>query len=151
MKVKLLVLACSMALGATHVAYADDASDFKAKYEALQRQMDALKTQMDQVTAQMQKQKQEPQQQSQAASGGTFIERKPGNDLTFLIGGGEVTLYGHADVSADYVNNGLSSRFGAEGNTGWLTQIASNLSFFGIRGMRPIGSNLNGIFQLLEQ
>jgi predicted porin len=67
--------------------------------------------------------------------------------LTFLIGKNEITLYGHADVSIDYVNPGLSGAVGAVGNTSWAGQVSSNLSYFGVRGMAPINDDLKGVFQ----
>jgi predicted porin len=73
---------------------------------------------------------------------------KAGPELKFSVGGGEVQIYGHADVSFDYVDNGLANRFGAVGNNGWMPQISSNLSNFGVRGSRRLVRNLNGIFQI---
>ena len=69
-------------------------------------------------------------------------------ELKFSVGGGEVQLYGHADVSFDYVDNGLSNRIGAVGNNGWLSQFSSNLSNFGIRGSRRLTPYLTGVFQV---
>src|SRR5712692_569474 len=69
-------------------------------------------------------------------------------ELKFEVGGGEVQLYGHADVSFDYVNNGLANRSGAVGNNGWLSQLSSNLSNFGIRGSRKLVPHLTGVFQI---
>jgi hypothetical protein len=77
----------------------------------------------------------------------------PGNEagapLTLHVGGGEVTLYGHADVSFDYVNDGLSSEPEAVGNNGWMAQVSSNLSYFGVRGSRGLTDwqKLRGVFQ----
>jgi Gram-negative porin len=146
-----LVIACSLALAGASAARADDVSDLKAKLDALQKQMDAVKSQLENVTSQMQKQKQEMQQQPQVASGAPFIQRKPGNDLTFLIGGGEVQIYGHADVSLDYQTSGLSGFIHdgqtVTGNNGWVADVSSNLSYFGIRGERPINDDLKALFQ----
>jgi len=69
-------------------------------------------------------------------------------ELKFSVGGGEVQLYGHADVSFDYVDNGLANRVGAVGNNGWLSQLSSNLSNFGIRGSRRLTPYLTGVFQI---
>ena len=76
------------------------------------------------------------------------IEQKPGPELKFSVGGGEVQIYGHADVSYDYVDNGLADRFGAVGNMGWLSQLSSNLSYFGVRGSRKLVPYLTGVFQV---
>src|SRR5712691_1566280 len=75
-------------------------------------------------------------------------QQKPPAELKFPVGGGEVQVYGHADVSFDYVDNGLSNRFGAVGNNGWLAQASSNLSYFGVRGSRKLTPYLTGIFQI---
>jgi len=75
-------------------------------------------------------------------------QQKPPTELKFPVGGGEVQVYGHADVSFDYVDNGLANRFGAVGNNGWLAQASSNLSYFGVRGSRKLTSYLTGIFQI---
>src|SRR5438445_1398308 len=75
-------------------------------------------------------------------------QQKPPAELKFPVGGGEVQLYGHADVSFDYVDNGLSNRFGAVGNNGWLAQASSNLSYFGVRGSRKLTPYLPGLIQI---
>jgi predicted porin len=75
-------------------------------------------------------------------------QQKPPTELKFPVGGGEVQLYGHADVSFDYVDNGLANRIGAVGNNGWLTQLSSNLSYFGVRGSRKLTPFLTGVFQI---
>lgn len=139
---KKLAIACCLAFATANFAYADDTSDLKAQIETLQKQMDALKAKMEkmeQTNAQMQKQVQ--------VAGTPMIKEKPGSPLTFSVGSGEVTLYGHADVSADRVDNGLAGRAGAVGSNGPLSQVSSNLSYFGVRGSRPIADNLTGVFQ----
>src|SRR3989475_600105 len=88
----------------------------------------------------------DPAQAATAAPSKT--QEKPATELKFSVGGGEVQLYGHADVSFDYVDNGLANRFGAVGNNGWLAQLSSNLSNFGIRGSRRLIPNLTGVFQI---
>src|SRR5258708_11286270 len=37
------------------------------------------------------------------------IQKITGPELKFSVGGGEVQVYGHADVSFDYVDNGLAN------------------------------------------
>ena len=88
-----------------------------------------------------------PATQTQATSE-SKIERLPGREVKFAVAGGQFQVYGHADVSFDYVDNGLANRVGAVGNNGWLAQLSSNLSYFGVRGSRQIVPNLNGIFQI---
>src|SRR5712691_2598926 len=96
---KSLAIACSLALACMGSAHADQLSDMQEQLNALQKQIQELQAQIGAV-----KKKQE--QVAPAPSPG--ISMKPGNDLTFLVGGGEVTLYGHADVSLDYQTSGLS-------------------------------------------
>ena len=62
-KKALAVLASSLLLAAGS-AKADDASDLRAKFDALQKQLDAVKAQLDQVTAEMNKKKEAEAQQA---------------------------------------------------------------------------------------
>src|ERR1700694_3703938 len=94
---KSLAIACSLALACMGSAHADELSDMKAKLDALQRQIQELQAQIGAV---------QKKQEQVAPSPG--ISMKPGNDLTFRVGGGEVPLYGHADVSLDDQTNGMS-------------------------------------------
>src|SRR5438552_17395434 len=96
---KLAAVAAMPLLSVAGVAHADVTSDLQAQVQSLQRQLDAVKAQLDAVTAKMQKQKQE-QQQPRPGATAPFIERKPGDALTFLVpGGGELTLYGNRIAS----------------------------------------------------
>jgi len=131
---------CIAGLAIAGSARADVTSDLKAQMDLLQKQLDQVKTQL--YNLQQEKKKEEAKE-----AAAPFIRLKPNAGLTFEVGGGEVQLYGHADVSVDYVDNGLSDRFGAVGKNGWLTQEASNLSFFGIRGSRQLTPDLKGVFQ----
>jgi hypothetical protein len=150
---KLLAVAVAslFALAAANPARADEASDLKAKFEALQKQMETLKAQLDKVTSQMQAQISSVQKKQEQVASSPGISMKPGNDLTFRVGGGEVTLYGHVDVSLDSQTNGLSgfqhNGDTVTGNNGWMADVSSNLSFFGIRGERPIDKDLKALFQ----
>ena len=67
-------------------ARADEATDLKARFDALQQQFEALKAQLDAVTTEMKKQQQtqEQQAQEQKAKNAAFFQRKPGDALTFL-------------------------------------------------------------------
>lgn len=141
---KPITVACCLAFASVGVVRADDNADMKAKLEALQKQIEVLKGQIDKMSGQVQK------QEARAASApASAITMKPGPALTFGVGGGEVTLYGHIDVSADDTNNGLSGfgARGAVGKNGWLSQLASNLSYFGVRGSRELTPGLRGLFQ----
>jgi predicted porin len=85
-------------------------------------------------------------------------EKKPSNNLEWTVGGTKVQIYGHSDVSYDYVDNGISAAMEAtspflgptgaiRGNNGWLGQLSSNLSYFGVRGSHKINDYLTGVFQ----
>jgi predicted porin len=67
------------------------------------------------------------------------------------VGGGEVTLYGHVDVSLDDQTSGLNGFINngqpVTGKNGWVPDISSNLSYFGIRGLRPVTRDLTALFQ----
>jgi predicted porin len=86
-----------------------------------------------------------------------WFERKPGRDLSFYTHGGEITAYGNLDVSFDVVTKGLNGLLDANGappvgNMGWLPDISTNLSFFGVRGTQATGfDNLNFVYQLETQ
>jgi predicted porin len=133
-------------------ALADAQSDLKAQVEALQKQLDLLKAQLDQVTTDMKKQQEAGPHD--AKGGGPFLERKPGDALTFLTpGGGEVTLYGNLDVSFDYTTKGLKSDYGDNGGVpvgkmGWQSAIGTNLSYLGARGKHPLKPDLDFVWQL---
>ena len=85
-------------------------------------------------------------------------EKKEPDRLEWSVEGGKVQIYGHSDVSYDYVDNGITNAMEAtnpflgpaavaRANNGWMGQISSNLSYFGVRGSRRINSYLNGVFQ----
>src|SRR5581483_138580 len=81
------------------------------------------------------------------------------NRLEWTVGRTTIQMYGHADVSYDYLDNGISTAMEAtngllstpglvaRGNNGWLGQVSSNLSYFGVRGSHKINDFLTGIFQ----
>ena len=100
-----------------------------------------------------------------AASGQTDLvpqkapEKKPPDKFEFSYSGTKVQIYGHSDVSYDYVDNGISAAMEAtnpllttpalvaRANNGWLGQVSSNLSYFGVRGSHKINDYLTGVFQ----
>ena len=62
------------------------------------------------------------------SSGGSFLERKDSDDITFLTRGGEVTLYGNLDLSVESTTKGLNGMVAPDGSTpvgkgGWLAGI----------------------------
>ena len=148
---KPLVIAIALALGVPGLARADQVSDLKAQMEMMQKQMDELKAKLEQVTTQVQGQKQAQDQQE--AKNAQFVQMSPGSGLKFLTpGGGDVTLYGNLDVSLDTTTKGFQSTYDQGGtpvgNGGWLTSIATNLSYLGARGRHPVSPDLNFIWQL---
>ena len=143
-KKKTIAIACSLAIACMSNAHADQVSDMQAKLDALQKQIAELQAQMQTMASQA-------KQQEAKAAATSGVSMKPGNDLTFRFGGGEVTLYGHVDVSLDNQTNGMSGfkhdGLPVTGNNGWVPDVSSNLSFFGIRGGRPIDNDLKAVFQ----
>jgi predicted porin len=77
------------------------------------------------------------------SNGHGFLERKPGNPLTFYTPGGEITAYGNIDVSFDVTSKNVK---GLElngvdppvGNFGWMPAISTNLSYLGVRGFQRL-------------
>ncbi len=138
---KSLAIACSLAL-ASMSAHADQVSDMQQKLDALQKQIEELKAQLGAV---------QKKQEQAAPAPAPAVSVKPGNDLTFKVGGGEVTIYGHADVSLDYQTNGMSDFINngqkVTGHNSWMPDVSSNLSYFGIRGNRAVSDDLKGVFQ----
>ena len=140
---KSLAIACSLALASISSAHADQLSDLQSKLDAMQRQIQELKAQIGSVQSAQKKQEQ--------AAPATENFMKPGKNLTFQVGGGEVTIYGHVDVSLDDQTNGMSGFINGgspvTGNNGYVPDISSNLSYFGVRGQRPIDQDLTALFQ----
>jgi predicted porin len=151
---KLAAVAAGSLLALAAPVRADISSDLQVQVQALQKQLEAVKAQLDAVTAEMQKQKQAQEQEPKQASGGPYIQRKPGDAVTFLApGGGEVTLYGNLDVSFDYTTKGLKSDYGDNGGVpvgkmGWQPAIATNLSYLGVKGDHPLRPDFDFIWQL---
>ena len=143
MKNRILVTACSLAFACVGSAHADQLSDLQSKLDAMQKQIQELQSQISSVSK-----TQEKQAQAAPAPGVTM---KPGNDLTFRVGGGEIQLYGHVDVSVDDQTNGMSGFIHngqtVTGRNGYVPDVSSNLSFFGVRGSRSVGDDLMALFQ----
>jgi len=152
-----MALACLMALAVVSAgAHADQAADMQAKLDALQKQVADLQNQMNAMATKAQQQEQGQQQQAHAqapvndgkVAAPSGVQLKPGDALTFQLGDkSEVTLYGHVDVSADSQTTGLKNAAGATGHNGWVSDVSSNLSYFGVRGFRQLGDDLKAVFQ----
>jgi predicted porin len=139
-KKTLVAAACAMLVGAVAPAYAQSNAEMKQQIELLQRQLEALKARMDQMAAQP-----APAAAAAPTNGGSFIERKAGDGVTLLTRGGEIRLYGNLDLSADYATKGLDGLLRGDGNPpagngGWMSDIASNLSYVGVRGYQTLGN-----------
>src|SRR5437879_5556913 len=145
-----VALAVSLALGCVGNAHADQASDMQAKLDALQKEIQELQAQM---TALRKKQEQAAPAAAAAPAKAPANEVKAGKELIFKAGGGEVQLYGHADVSLDDQTNGMTGFLSSvggppvTGHNGWVPDVSSNLSFFGVRGNRAVSDDLKGVFQ----
>lgn len=101
-----------------------------------------------------------PSTQSSLVESKESKKPKESNALEWTVAGTKIQVYGHADLSYDYVDNGITPAIEAavvpgfpapndplRGNNGWLSQVSSNLSFFGVRGSHKINDFLTGIFQ----
>ena len=79
-----------------------------------------------------------------ASDDGWYIHKKDGPGLTFQTPGGEISMYGQIDLSADATTKGIKNVQNANGtdrpigNLGWQPAISSNLSLIGIRGYQKL-------------
>ena len=144
---KPLVVCCSLLFAAAGTARADQMSDMQQQLEALQKQIQQLQSQMESVKRQAAR----PAPPPGAAMTENHIE--PGKTLTFDVAGAKVQVYGHVDVSLDTQTNGLSGFINGDsglpvtGHNGWVPDVSSNLSYFGVRGSRNLDEDLKGLFQ----
>src|SRR6201981_2685736 len=93
-----------------------------------------------------------------------FFRHKKGDPLTFETPGGEITGYGNIDVSFDGASKTVTGVFGSAanvncgssggfctptGNVAWMPDIATNLSYLGVRGFQKLpDSDLRFVYQL---
>jgi hypothetical protein len=113
-----LVIAGAVAIAFAGAARADEASDLKAKFEALQKEMEAVKAQMEKVTEQLKKQKEEQEKAAAAppaAKAEAGAAKSPMETLYEKLTKG---FYGTIDVSADYVTKGMGDKVAGSG-FGW--------------------------------
>jgi predicted porin len=151
-----LVIAAAVAIAFAGAVRADEASDLKAKFEDLQKQMETLKQQLDQVNAQLKKQQEEQAKAAPAGGAAPFLKKKEGDPITFITPGGEVTLYGHVNLSIDDTTKGISGLKDANGNTplgrvGWMPALSSNLSYIGVRGFQKLLEDYHLVYQFETQ
>jgi predicted porin len=157
MNVYRVAVATALAVGLSSAALVaraqTDPDSLKRQIDTLQRQVDTLKNNLDQVKAQ------QPSAPATTASTGghEFLERKAGDGITFFTRGGEVSLYGTLDVSLDYATKGIKGMVGPNGdspagNGGWMPDISTNISYFGVRGFQSVGTmSTNFVYQLEAQ
>lgn len=167
-RVRLMAWALLCLSMAVENCLADDTDDVKAQLAALKQQAAALAQQIQNL---QQKVDQQPvptvpaaahvkeaayPAQAQSTNHG-FLERKPGDRLTFFTPGGEFSLYGNLDVSFDVTTKGISGLRGPDGNPpvgnmGWMPALSTNLSYFGVRGFQSVkGVPFDFIYQLETQ
>ncbi len=159
MKMKLSTIArvCALVVGASAMGLSGVANAQSSNQE-MRQQIDLLQKQIEMLNKRLDQAEQMAAAQAAPVAASTVGNAiKPGNDLTFQVGGGEVTIYGHADVSWDYQTNGMAgylknedpgvARQRVTGINGWLPDVSSNGSFFGIKGERAIDKDLKAVFQ----
>ena len=121
----------------------------KEQIEKLSRRVDELSNKEANTRAKQEQMERRPPPPVAMAPAGP--PQAAGNSLTWHVGGGEVTLYGSIDLSLDDQTNGMNGFLNAglpvSGNNGWVPDISSNLSYFGVRGKRQIDDDLAAVFQ----
>jgi len=135
MKLKATAGLCALLVGTYSIGFSSIASA-QTDNQDLKQQVDMLQKKVDMLSA---------QQNAPAAPGGhEYLERKAGKGITFLTHGGEISIYGDLDVSADYVSNGLNgATIGSSGNTpygkgGYMAAISGNSTNVGMRGAQAV-------------
>ncbi len=170
MKLKRIALLCAIAFGSGSAVFsgavsAQSPDEMKRQIELLQQQIEMLKNRVDQMSTQQQQQQQQIQKVQSApsaaasGSGHGFLERKEGDGITFYTRGGEVSVYGNLDISADDTTKGISKLTAPGsgvptpfGNGGWMPAISTNLSYVGVRGFQTIGDwQTRFVYQLETQ
>ncbi|MGE5616741.1 MAG: porin, partial [Bacillota bacterium] len=144
-------------------ALAQSTEDLKRQIDDMQRQLQQLRQQLDAV---QRKQEQAPPPpppraapgapMAAAPAGAEFLARKPGDGVTFYTRGGEVSVYGHFDLSLDTATKGIADLTDSAGNhppgrLGWQPAISSNLSYVGVRGFQTLPAEYRFVYQLETQ
>ncbi|MDB5988599.1 MAG: Porin precursor [Herbaspirillum sp.] len=143
--------ALALVLGVSCIGFASSAGaqtsqDMKQQIDALQKQIETLRADLNHISAQQNAQP--PVAAAAPAANHDFLERKSGDGLTLLTRGGEITLYGNADLSIDETTKGLSNMVATHGaadgsrpagNMGYLPAVSSNNSYIGLRGFQSLG------------
>ena len=155
-----IAFACVLA-GATGATFAADTAEvnvLKQQMEEMRRQLTAMQQKLDGLVATPSAAPPSAQSRTQPATAPGAVAQAPSAappapnspnspnspipgaaDLSTTIGGATMTLYGFVDVSADAAKDGVHS----------YTQISSNLSYLGVRAIRPLGtSGLKAVAQI---
>ncbi|HWZ48625.1 MAG TPA: porin [Herbaspirillum sp.] len=149
MRNKTMMRAFTLILGVSSIGFASSvgaqttSQDMKQQIDTLQKQIEALRADLNHISAQQNAQP--PVAAAAPAANHDFLERKAGDGLTLLTRGGEVTLYGNADLSIDDTTKGISNMVGLNGsrpagNNGYMPAVSSNNSYVGLRGFQSLGS-----------
>jgi len=151
-----LVIAGVVAIALAGVARADEASDLRDKLQQMQQQMDQMKQQLEQLQKKQEEQAKAAPAAPAAGGAVPFLKKKEGDPITFITPGGEVTLYGHVNVSLDDTTKGISGMTccgGASplGRVGWMPALSTNLSYFGVRGFQHLLEDMNLVYQFETQ
>jgi predicted porin len=124
-----IAIACAALVACPGSAWAagqDDVEQLKQQMNALQQQVTTLQGKLNAVTTAP-----ASTEAAQEARAATAPPADSTGGLTAQIGGANVSLYGFADVSADWTFDGKEH----------VSQVSSNLSYFGVRGNRALGSS----------
>jgi predicted porin len=162
-KPRIACIAAAVALALPAQVAAQTPEDMKRQIDDLQRQIEMLRQRLDQMQ-QQQRAAPAPAPAAPAApaiaaqtGGHEFLERKPGDGVTFYTRGGEVSVYGHLDVSLDTSTKGIGglkddAGNSPPGNLGWMPSISSNLSYVGVRGFQKLPNvDTHFVYQLETQ
>ncbi|HLX23071.1 MAG TPA: porin [Usitatibacter sp.] len=169
MRYKRLTLLCAIAVGSAALGYsgiagAQSADEMKKQIDEMQRQIQMLRDRVEQMERQEKQKAAAPAPapapvaiSPQQIAGHEFLERKPGDGITFFTRGGEVSVYGNLDVSVDSSTKGISGLTDGNGNHppgngGWMADISTNLSYIGVRGFQALPStSARFVYQLETQ
>jgi len=134
------------ALTAAQAQSAAQAKAAEAKAAQAQSQASQAQSQANQAQSQAAQASAKAGTAELDANGHGFLEHKKGTPLTFYTPGGEISGYGNLDVSLEAATKNVGSLPSAGGqhpvgNWGWMPDISTNNSYFGIRGFQRLGDH----------